>query len=33
MQEKGIGSVADRDTATDEAIMGLLVDPSNWRPS
>ena len=26
MQEKGIGPVADRDAATDEAIMGLLVE-------
>lgn len=26
MQEKGIGPVADRGAATDEAIMGLLVE-------
>jgi hypothetical protein len=26
MQEKGIGPVADRDAATDEAIIGLLVE-------
>jgi len=26
MQEKGIGSVADRHAATDEAIIGLLVE-------
>jgi hypothetical protein len=26
MQEKGIGPVADQDAATDEAIMGLLVE-------
>lgn len=26
MQEKGIGPVADRDAATDEAILGLLVE-------
>lgn len=34
MQEKGIGPVADRDAATDEAIMGLLVeDRSLWAIS
>lgn len=26
MQEKGIDPVADRDTVTDEAIIGLLVE-------
>jgi len=26
MQEQGIGPVADRDAATDEAIIGLLVE-------
>lgn len=26
MQEKGIGPVANRDAATDEAIIGLLVE-------
>jgi hypothetical protein len=26
MQDKGIGPVADRDAATDEAIIGLLVE-------
>jgi hypothetical protein len=31
MQEKGIGPVADRDAATDEAIIGLLVqDRGLW---
>jgi hypothetical protein len=35
MQEKGIGPVADRDAATDEVIMGLLVeDRGPWaRPA
>ncbi|HWO83267.1 MAG TPA: hypothetical protein VNM38_05690 [Solirubrobacterales bacterium] len=31
MQEKGIGPVADRDAATDEAIISLLVeDRGRW---
>jgi len=34
MQEKGIGPVADRDAATDEAIIGLLVeDRGIWAVS